>query len=128
MSGTMLFKSFGSPSDFVSEFPGLSGVPLRVLGLVVCNMRMCMGAGSRVRSQGSIYGLCPYVGGFVTIKALDFKCIRRWGISIPVFWVVTHFLGLSFFFLAFGLGSSLLLWVDRDPGELLRNSPNHRYS
>ena len=113
MSGTMLFKSFGSPSDFVSEFSGLSGVPLRVLGLVVCNMRMCMGAGSWVRSQGSIYGVCPYVGGFFTIKALDGKCIRRWGISI------THFLG-RFFFLAFGLGSSLLLWVDRDPGELFR--------
>ena len=71
-----------------------------------------------------MYGrLGPYVGGFLTIEARDGKCIGGWGISIPVFWRGTHFLGLTNFFFqrsaGGGGGGSWFFWVDWDPGELL---------
>ena len=88
----------------------------------ICAMRMCMGPRGGVWSRGSMYGrLDPYVGGFLTIEARDGKCIGGWGISIPVFWRGTHFLGLNNFFssVRLGGGGSWFLWVDWDPGELL---------
>ena len=86
-------------------------------------MRMRMASGVGVRSPGSIVGrLCPYVGGFLTIKAFDIKCITSWGISIPVFFFYSNPLFcLSIFVLrsAPGWGGASYFLVDRDPGELL---------
>ena len=80
-------------------------------------MRMCMASGVGVRSPGSIVGrLCPYVGGFLTIKAFDIKCITSWCISIPVFFILTlFFVSVSLFSAALRDGGSSLCFGRQGP-------------
>ena len=47
------------------------------------------------------------------------KCIRRWGISIHVLWVVTHFLGLSILFSRDRLGELLIFLGRQRPWEAI---------
>ena len=74
----------------------------------------------RVRPKGSIVGrLCPYVGGFLVIKAFYCKNIGRRGISTPVLGVETHF-SFSIFFSSVRLGKHLIFMGTQIPlGDII---------